>query len=289
MCARRTPEYGEELCGATDENNEPQRPRLDAVFHLRPRVVLHGADISEDLRPERQEPEPSRIKEDVGGEEVPHFKEEEELEPISIKKEEEPEHPHLKWEEEEDTNFPSTGVPLKTADKVQSEESRGAEPRSSSTREGDGDHFGRSQADGLLAPLSDSDDTTSHSPATEDDDEYESDVTCHTDNKRWKCSQCGKSFPYESHLKKHTRIHTGEKPFACSDCSQRFTQKGHLKIHTRTHTGRRSTRRNFVAQKRRRSHVFNFCSLQLCYAEQGRSYAVAAAHVPRPTPGSKNS
>ncbi|XP_061619623.1 zinc finger protein 177-like isoform X2 [Phyllopteryx taeniolatus] len=234
MCATRTPEYDEEeeLCGPKEE----KEPRLQL---LQPRTALRGADITEHLRTERQEPEPPRMKE--------------EEEPISIKKEEEEACPHIKQEEEEEeediTKFSSTGVPLKSEDEGQSEESRGAEPLSASqhmTTEGDGDHRGGSQADGLLAPLSDSDDMASHSPHTDDDDDdddddkqSEGDLTCHTDNKRWKCSQCGKTFADKSSLKQHVRTHTGEKPFSCTVCAQRFTQKGHLKMHTRTHTARK--------------------------------------------------
>ncbi|XP_061619608.1 uncharacterized protein LOC133472567 isoform X13 [Phyllopteryx taeniolatus] len=61
MCARRTAEYEEKLCGPKEEK-EPQRQLLDAVFNLQPRIVLHRADITEDLRTEWQEPEPPKRK-----------------------------------------------------------------------------------------------------------------------------------------------------------------------------------------------------------------------------------
>ncbi|XP_061618540.1 zinc finger protein 37-like isoform X3 [Phyllopteryx taeniolatus] len=209
-------------------------------------------DTNEDLRSEQQEPESPHVKEELEGKEVPHIKEEEELEPLSIKKEEDEECLHIKEEEEEPpyikqekeeediTKLPSTGVPLKSENEVQSEESRGAKPPSSSssqhmTAEGDGEHCGGSQADGLFAPHSDSD-MMSHSPHTDNDGQSEGDMTCHTDNKQWKCSQCGKTFASKRSLKQHMKLHTGEKPFACSDCGQRFTYKGNLKIHTRIHT-----------------------------------------------------
>ncbi|XP_061525889.1 zinc finger protein 25-like [Phycodurus eques] len=230
MCARRTAEYEEELCGPKEEK-EPQRQRLDVVFN-RPRpTVLHRPDITEDLRNERQEPEPPHIKDELEDEEVQPIKEEEE--PILIEKEEEEACPHIA-EEEDITKVQLAGVPLKS--EGQSEESRETEPSSSSssqhmTTEGDGDHCGGSQADGLLVPLLDSDDMTSDSPYTEGH------MTCHTDNKRWKCSQCEKTFANKSTFKQHVRTHTGEKPFSCSDCGQRFSLKERLKRHTRTHTG----------------------------------------------------
>ncbi|XP_061525838.1 gastrula zinc finger protein XlCGF48.2-like isoform X3 [Phycodurus eques] len=240
MCARRTAEYEEELCGPKEEK-EPRLQVLDAAFNLQPRTVRRGADITEDHLTEQQEPEPPHIKEEMEDEEVLHIKEE--VDPILIKKEEEEAYPYIKQEEEEEdiTKFPSTGVHLKSEDEGQSEESRGVEPPSSSssqhmTTEGCGDHCGGSQADGLLPPLSDSD-SMSHSPHTDDDKQSEGDMTCHADNKQWKCSQCGKTFANKSILKQHVRTHTGGKPFSCSVCGQRFTWKGNLKRHTRTHTG----------------------------------------------------
>ncbi|XP_072768003.1 uncharacterized protein [Nerophis lumbriciformis] len=140
--------------------------------------------------------------------------------------------------------FPVTGVPVKSEDdevKGESEEKREAEPPSSSstqhmTTEADGDHCGGSQADKILAPLSDSEDTTSHSPDT-DDEHSKDDATCHTDNTHFTCSHCHKTFKYHSLLKRHMRRHTGEKPFSCSECGKFLVTSGHLKVHMRTHTG----------------------------------------------------
>nr|XP_061779362.1 uncharacterized protein LOC133570684 [Nerophis lumbriciformis] len=157
-----------------------------------------------------EEPQPSHIKKE---EEYPlftHFKEEEEDPLTPHIKEEEEEHSisqqgeHLEGLEEVDvTKMPVTGVPVKSEDdevKGESEEKREAEPPSSSstqhmTTEADGDHCGGSQADKILAPLSDSEDTTSHSPDTDDEDSKD-DKTCHTDNTHFTCSLCDKTFKY---------------------------------------------------------------------------------------------
>ncbi|XP_061784403.2 uncharacterized protein [Nerophis lumbriciformis] len=175
---------------------------------------------------------------------------------LPCKKEEEDSlNPHIKKEEEEYNisqegehieglvEFPVTGVPVKSEDdevKGESEEKREAEPPSSSstqhmTTEADGDHCGGSQADKLLAPLSDSEDTTSHSPDTDDEDSKD-DKTCHTDNTHFKCSHCDKTFKKHCYLKRHMRIHTKENPFSCSICGLSFTRKENMIEHTRTHT-----------------------------------------------------
>ncbi|XP_054627907.1 zinc finger protein 394-like isoform X2 [Dunckerocampus dactyliophorus] len=239
---RTIAEYEEEL-SRTKEDNERQRQLLDAIFKKH-QVVLHRADISEeDLLPEqqewssrveREEPQPYHIKDEEEEPEPPHVKEEEEDHSISQEGE------HLEGLEE----FPFIGVPVKSEDdedKGESEEKREVEPPSSSstqhmTTEADGDHCGGSQADNLLAPLSDSDDTTSHSPDTDDEDS-KADMTCHTDHTHFKCSQCDKTFNYRGSLKRHMKIHTGEKPFKCSFCDKRFTLKENLNSHIRIHTG----------------------------------------------------
>ncbi|XP_061553842.1 zinc finger protein 572-like isoform X3 [Phycodurus eques] len=225
------------------------------------------------IKKEEDDEERHHIKEEEEEEELPHIKEEElqclynkrteepphikeekwehfhieeqqqQQQTARIKKEEEP--PYVKEEEERVTGLPSTGVPLKREDEGPSENSGGAEPASSgssssrrTTTEGEGDRRGPSQADGLLAPLSDGDHATSHSPYTEDDDDDEAEghETGRTDKKRWECSHCGKTFASKCSLKVHMTTHTGEKPFACSVCGKRFSHRASLRSHTRTHT-----------------------------------------------------
>ncbi|XP_019734397.1 zinc finger protein 774-like [Hippocampus comes] len=240
----RTAENEEQLYGAKEDS--------DAVFK-KFRFGSCKAVISEDLCPERQDAEPSDIKTEEEKKEVSHFKEEEEQEAHYIKTEEEPLHPCMKLEvddppyikEEEEGVFwklPLTGVALKR----RNEADTGVQyPSSSScqhmTTQGVGNQWGGSKTDGLLAPLSDRDILSN----ADDDDENEDkvsdgDLTCHTDKKPWKCSWCGKTFTYKSHLKLHTITHTGDKPFSCLVCARRFSRKESLKKHTRTHTGEKS-------------------------------------------------
>ncbi|XP_067408112.1 zinc finger protein 620-like [Emydura macquarii macquarii] len=58
--------------------------------------------------------------------------------------------------------------------------------------------------------------------------------------KTHKCSECGKSFSYMSHLIAHHRVHTREKPYKCPECGKNFTRSSYVTKHRRIHTGERS-------------------------------------------------
>ncbi|OWF47062.1 myoneurin-like [Mizuhopecten yessoensis] len=58
-------------------------------------------------------------------------------------------------------------------------------------------------------------------------------LKCHSEIKRYLCTFCGKGFNDTFDLKRHTRTHTGVRPYKCDQCGKAFTQRCSLESHGR--------------------------------------------------------
>ncbi|XP_077391697.1 uncharacterized protein LOC144027766 [Festucalex cinctus] len=236
LFAKTIADYEEELCRAKEEN-ERQCKLLNAVYT--PQVVSHEAD---------KQPVPVQRREVKV---VPSEQQEAPAEPPHIKKDVWPSQhgEQLQTLEEKDvTAFTLTGVHLK------SEEDEG---QSSQLHHGQNEetldphvtteqHYeGLNSQPEKLAPLSDLDDMMSQSADTDHNDRTKEalktknksggDMTHHTVNKNFKCSECGKTFLHKGALNRHMTTHSEEKPFICTVCAKGFSLKSNMKRHMPVH------------------------------------------------------
>ncbi|KAM6925924.1 uncharacterized protein PEZ65_009541 [Lycodopsis pacificus] len=247
-------EYEEEL-SRSKEDNKLQRELLDAV--LNPEVRIQRAHVQqlllvkEEVPSEQQEWSSSLDQEDP---EPSHIKEEQEELCTSQEGEQ------LQGLEEADVKFSFT--PVKSEDEEEEAQSSQLHQRQTEQMgtEADGEDCGGPEPDRNLAPdrypEPDTDEKTGDSYDTDEGGDWKkarepqsglnyvkpnevrvSDSRCSAGEKRFRCSECEKTFGTSQNLKRHMRTHTGEKPFSCSVCKKSFNDRSYLQIHMRTHTG----------------------------------------------------
>ncbi|XP_029897283.1 zinc finger protein 135-like [Aquila chrysaetos chrysaetos] len=106
----------------------------------------------------------------------------------------------------------------------------------------------------------------------------------HTEEKPYKCTECGKGFKGCSRLLNHLQTHRREKTFECVECGKSFSRKANLVVHQRIHTGERpykckecektfSRTSNLIAHRKTHVKKKNF-SCTMCRKSFSRSTAL---------------
>lgn len=58
-----------------------------------------------------------------------------------------------------------------------------------------------------------------------------------TKKRKHRCKECGKIFPFKSHLNRHLDVHSSVKPYSCDYCNKQFLNSYNLDVHLQKHTG----------------------------------------------------
>ncbi|XP_077390264.1 uncharacterized protein LOC144026951 isoform X2 [Festucalex cinctus] len=243
-------EYEEELCRTKEENERRQRELLHAV--LMPRVRLPRADVLKVWQPAER----LHIKKEDGvwrsqiGEQAlkePAYvnmlpltgvkSEDGEAQSSELRRRQSEENLSRRatTEGEEGSQLQAGDVaPLPAMDEMM-------ECSSSLKQEAEPLHFrkedvaSRQDADELQGLRHSEDDDMQERRKTKMNSKGQ--TTRHADNKRFRCSQCGKTYASKTGLKIHTRTHAEEKPFGCTVCHKSFLFRHAAARHMRRHTG----------------------------------------------------
>nr|XP_057915480.1 zinc finger protein 135-like [Doryrhamphus excisus] len=229
--------YEEELC-RTREGEKRHRRHPETVCQTRSELRIEDVQKPFDHQEERP-PQLQTVRSTLKQEapQPPHIKEEEEERWTTQK--------GLQYPEETNpdpdlTKLPQTVVSVKTDDHEEkppsllhlgpNENNNSSSLTQHMTTEADWDHYGASQAD--------NDHTMSQCSAEEplsSDADCEGAMRTRTDNKHPECST--KKTGKKSFSHKNTRPHAEEKPFSCSICGKTFLEASTMLTHLTTHTG----------------------------------------------------
>ncbi|KAF7220747.1 zinc finger protein 771 isoform X2 [Nothobranchius furzeri] len=196
------------------ENNEQQ----NTIPEINPRDGLRRLDVQQMVLIKEEAPEEWRLDVDQEEPDPIHIKKEEEEEEIWTSLEGEPANVKV---EMDDTELMCSAVPLST---------------------GDNEERTRIHNQGLFACDFCGQRFTKRILLSKH-------MIIHTEPKVFGCDVCGQKFGRKENLNRHIIIHTGDRPFACDFCGQKFTQKTNLKKHMRVHTGERPFACDFCGQK----------------------------------------
>ncbi|CAD5226712.1 unnamed protein product [Bursaphelenchus xylophilus] len=94
-------------------------------------------------------------------------------------------------------------------------------------------------------------------------------------DRKFKCSQCPKSFKYRHHLQEHNRIHTGEKPFQCRFCLKRFSHSGSYSSHM---SSKKCTLQHQQQQQVQKGHIPTSPNVMASLSDQMNFYRLLCSY-----------
>lgn len=91
----------------------------------------------------------------------------------------------------------------------------------------------------------------------------------HSNDRPYKCEECGKTFREKKGFKSHLQTHSQERPFGCDQCAETFRTRGMLKNHILGHSDERPFKcdpcgKAFKTVLQLRKHIQNHSPRFIC-------------------------